>query len=186
MKAMKAFFSAGYQVLGSNKIKTLIFQLTRWFLPTAERRPQRKPVSPRWQNGWSRSSNEYPEPTTRERGELREQTFHVSHVAAPSYDAIFIRPRSRVCGYLECDSEDQHGEDERPKCPVTKHLRRQTTDADNEVLDQSNRRQGAQGATFRWRVSDARWVSGQPEEVRWSQLGFEWKHFSVAFQQVRE
>lgn len=51
----------------------MLSQLTRWFLPTAERRPQRKSASPRWQNGWSKSSNEYLEPTARE-------TWHLSNV----------------------------------------------------------------------------------------------------------
>lgn len=27
-----------------------------------------------------------------------------------------------VCGYLECNSEDQHSEDQSPKRPVSKHL----------------------------------------------------------------
>lgn len=30
-----------------------------------------------------------------------------------------------VRAYLECNSEDQHSEDQRPKCPVSKHLQRQ-------------------------------------------------------------
>lgn len=39
-----------------------------------------------------------------------------------------------VCGYLECNSEDEHSEDQRPKCPVSKHLQRQTEDAVSEKI----------------------------------------------------
>lgn len=82
---------------------------TRWSLPTAGRRARRRPATPRWRNGWSTSSNACPGPTA-------GQTSAVSRLSGGRRRPAFYQL------YLEGDGEDQHGEDQRPERPVSKHL----------------------------------------------------------------
>lgn len=84
-------------------------QLTRWFHPTAEKRPQRKSVIPRWQNDWSKSNNACLEPTADETWDGKPCVKDATEVWCSLSSLIHWMQIDRMncaCWYLECHSED--------------------------------------------------------------------------------